>query len=307
MHFPQKATIVEVGPRDGIQNINKFIKTEDKINLINNLSETGLKRIEVTSFVHPKAIPQMKDAVEVYQQIKKKKDVRYCVLVPNETGARLALEAGVRELTFVLSASESHNQSNVRKTITESLKEFANIKKLCLEYDAWLRGSIATAFGCPFEGVVKLQQVKDIAKELVDSGAREINLCDTTGMGNPVLVTRVLEGVSEVIGDLNLAVHFHNTRGAGIANILTALAHGVSTIETSIGGLGGCPFAPGATGNVATEDLVNLLTDMGIETGINLDSLINCANDFQSCTDVKLGEHVLFAGPTFSSNDCKCN
>lgn len=307
MQFPEEVTIVEVGPRDGIQNIKKFIETKYKIGLINDLSETGLKRIEVTSFVHPKAIPQMKDAVEVLNGIQKRKEIRYCVLVPNKTGAKLALEAGAEELTFVVSASESHNKSNVRRTIEESLEEFAEINKLCVEHDAWLRGSIATAFGCPFEGRVEPQKVRDLAEKLIEKGAKEINLCDTTGMGNPILVRQVLTEIQKVSNDINLAVHFHNTRGVGIANILTALSEGVSTVETSIGGLGGCPFAPGATGNVATEDLVNLLDDMGIKTGINLDKLIDCAKRFQPFVDTKLGEHVLYAGPTYSPYSTECS
>ncbi|MDO8686221.1 MAG: hydroxymethylglutaryl-CoA lyase, partial [Clostridiales bacterium] len=218
--LPVEVNIIEVGPRDGLQNISEFIDTERKVELINSLSETGLRRIEVTSFVHPKAMPQMRDAAAVISSIKKYQGVRYSVLVPNAVGAGLALDAGALELNAVISASESHNWSNTKRTIAQSLNEFEEINKLCMvQGKIWLRAIIATAFGCPFEGRINIYRVKEIALKLIQSGAREIVLADTTGMGNPVLVQKVIEELICVIGVTELTVHFHNNRGNGIVNI----------------------------------------------------------------------------------------
>ncbi|MDO8685682.1 MAG: hydroxymethylglutaryl-CoA lyase [Clostridiales bacterium] len=306
--LPVQVNIIEVGPRDGLQNISEFIDTEQKVELINALCETGLRRIEVTSFVHPKAIPQMRDAAAVLSHIRKYQGVRYCVLVPNAVGAGLALNAGASELNAVISASESHNWLNTKRTIAQSLNEFEKVNKLCMEHgNVWLRATIATAFGCPFEGRIDTSGVKEIALKLIQSGAREIVLADTTGMGNPVLVQQVIGELICVAGDVELAVHFHNNRGNGIVNTFSALLTGITNVETSIGGMGGCPFAPGAAGNVATEDLVNLLDDMEIKTGVNLEALIDCAKMAQQLVKTDPDGYVLKAGPTFALHSLGCN
>lgn len=278
MKLPKKVTIVEVGPRDGFQAKAEFIPTAKKIALVDALSDTGLKKIEVTSFVHPKAVPQLADALKVMQGIQRKAGVKYRVLVPNLVGAQRAVESGVDEIDFVLSVSESHNRNNVRRTIEESLKEFELVVAYCKKNRiSVISVSIATAFGCPFEGKIDEESVAVLAEQLRELGATEIILADTTGMANPVGVMKLLEVLNKEMSVHKLAVHFHNTRGAGLANVLSALQCGVTIIEGSIGGLGGCPFAPGATGNIATEDLVNVLEEMGINTGINLIKLIACA------------------------------
>ncbi|MDO8686162.1 MAG: hydroxymethylglutaryl-CoA lyase [Clostridiales bacterium] len=301
MFLPEEVNVIEVGPRDGLQNIPEIIDTEDKIELVNSLSKTGLRRIEVTSFVHPKAVPQMKDAAVVLSRICKRREVRYCVLVPNETGAGLALDAGASELNAVISASESHNMLNIKRTIAQSLEEFKKISSLCKEHGIiWLKATIATAFGCPFEGKMDSSKIIEIASRLIQSGAMEIILADTAGMGNPVQVQMLIDDLRKVLGDTDLTVHFHNTRGNGMVNIFSALLAGVSNIETSIGGLGGCPFVPGAAGNVATEDLVNLMDDMGIKTGVHLKALIDCAKIVKRIVKTDTYGYVLKVGPTFT-------
>lgn len=297
MNLPKSVNIIEVGPRDGFQNIKNFIETNIKIQIINKLIEAGISRMEVTSFVNPKAIPQMSDATEVLKSVGNK--VRNCVLVPNKKGAELAINAGAKELTMVISASESHNKSNTRRTIEESLSELQEIKNMYGE-NAHLRVDIATAFGCPFEGEVKIEAVNKIVRDINEIGIKEIVLCDTTGMANPLLVEATIEKVCNTYRDIEFGVHFHNTRGIGIANILTAIENGIKNIETSIGGLGGCPFAPGASGNVATEDVVNMLDDMGIKTGINLGKLVECGKYVRETLGERLSSQVLIAGSTYS-------
>lgn len=297
MNLPKSVNIIEVGPRDGFQNIKNYIETNVKTHIINKLIEAGISRMEVTSFVNPKAIPQMSDASAILKNVGNK--VRHCVLVPNKKGAELAMKAGAKELTVVLSASESHNQSNTRRTIEESLSELQEIKNLYGK-DAHLRVDIATAFGCPFEGEVKIEAINKIVSDVNEMGIKEIVLCDTTGMANPLLVETTIKRICNTYRDIEFGVHFHNTRGVGVANILTAIENGIKNIETSIGGLGGCPFAPGASGNVATEDVVNMLADMGIKTGINLEKLIECGKYVREALDESLSSQVLIAGSTYS-------
>lgn len=295
--MPKKVTIVEVGPRDGFQAKAEFIPTVKKIALVDALSDTGLKRIEVTSFVSPKAVPQLADALEVMQGIQRKAGVRYRVLVPNLVGAQRAVESGADGIDFVLSASESHNRNNVRRTVEESLKEFELVVDYCKKSRvSVISVSIATAFGCPFEGKIDEERVAVLAERLRELGATEIILADTTGMANPVGVMKLLDILNKKISIHEIAAHFHNTRGAGLANVLTALECGVTMIESSIGGLGGCPFAPGATGNIATEDLVNMLEEMGIKTGINLIKLIACAKLAEEIVGERLPGQVMKAG-----------
>ena len=299
MQLPKKVTIVEVCPRDGFQAEAEFIPTASKIALIDALSLTGLRRIEVTSFVHTKAVPQLSDAAEVVCGIKHRKDVRFRVLVPNLIGAQKAIDNGVEEIVFVLSASEAHNQNNVRRTIKESIKEFQSIIKYVQKNKSCtIDATIATAFGCPFAGKTTKEKSIELAKELMDMGAGEIILADTTGMANPVDVMELVEFLRKDIPVSKLAVHFHNTRGIGLANVLSALQCGISTIESSVGGMGGCPFAPGATGNIATEDLVNMLEEMGISTDVDLLNLINCAKMVEQAVRKTLPGQVMKAGRT---------
>ncbi|MDN5347689.1 MAG: hydroxymethylglutaryl-CoA lyase [Clostridia bacterium] len=295
--FPREITVVEVGPRDGFQNVKEFIPTDKKIGLINALARTGIARIEATSFVHPKAVPQMADAGEVFRQIEKVGGVRYSALVPNLRGAEKALEAGVRELVFVVSASETHNRKNVNRSIEESLDEFEAIAGAASRVPGCLlRLDISTAFGCPFEGKVPVEAVARIAARARDLGTAEVNLCDTTGMANPRQVYEEFTSLKEMVPDVNWAAHFHNTRGAGLANVLAALQAGITVFDASIGGLGGCPFAPGATGNIATEDLVHMLEEMGLSTGIDLPALINCARLAEEYLGFTLPGQVMKAG-----------
>jgi len=296
MNLPNSVTIVEVGPRDGLQNEANFVPTEHKIELIHRLSETGLKRIEITSFVHPKAIPQLQDSEEIVKKIERKAGIIYSTLVPNEKGLERALAAGVEEIALFVSASETHNQKNVKMSISDSLKGFRNIAEKALTHGIRMRGYVVTAFGCPYEGRINPESVESIVDEYRSLGVHEIALGDTTGMANPVQVSRMVSRILRRLEKTSLALHFHDTRGVALANILSALQEGVVIFDGSIGGLGGCPYTPGACGNVATEDLVNMLEQMGIETGINLNRLIGCAKYARTIIQKDLPSHLLSAG-----------
>jgi len=296
MDLPKSVTIVEVGPRDGLQNETYFVPTEKKIELIERLSETGLKRIEITSFVHPKAIPQLQDSEEVVKRVQRKPGILYSTLVPNEKGLERALASGVEEIAFFVSASETHNQKNVKMSIGESLRGFRNIAEKALSNGMRMRGYVVTAFGCPYEGRVKPEKVEFIVDEYKALCVLEIALGDTTGMANPVQVGRMVDRIKPQLGEMSLALHFHDTRGAALANVLAALQEGVTVFDGSIGGLGGCPYAPGASGNVATEDLVNMLEEMGIKTGIDLQKLIDCAKYAGEIIKKDLPSHLIRSG-----------
>jgi hydroxymethylglutaryl-CoA lyase len=296
MNLPKSVTIVEVGPRDGLQNEADFVPTEQKIELINRLSEAGLRRIEITSFVHPKAVPQLRDSEEIVKRIERKSNIIYSTLIPNEKGLERALAAGVKEIALFVSASETHNQKNVKMPISESLGGFRNIAKEAIAHGIRMRGYIVTAFGCPYEGRIPEEKVESIVEEYKNLGVHEIALGDTTGMANPVQVSRMLEWIRPQLGEMSLALHFHDTRGVALANILAALQEGVTIFDGSIGGLGGCPYAPGASGNVATEDLVNMMEEMGIETGIELERLIDCAKYAGRIIQKDLPGHLMRAG-----------
>jgi hydroxymethylglutaryl-CoA lyase len=296
MKLPKSVTIVEVGPRDGLQNEGRFVPTDQKIELIERLSETGLRRIEITSFVHPKAIPQLQDSEEIVKRIEQKSGIIYSTLIPNEKGLERALAAGVEEIALFVSASETHNQKNVKMSISESLRGFRNIAEKALANGIRMRGYVVTAFGCPYEGRIPLEKVEFIVKEYQTLGVHEIALGDTTGMANPVQVSRMVERIKPQLGEMGLAFHFHDTRGAALANVLAALQEGVNIFDSSIGGLGGCPYAPGASGNVATEDLVNMLEEMGVETGIDLQKLIDCAKYAREIIKKDLPGHLIRAG-----------
>jgi hydroxymethylglutaryl-CoA lyase len=295
--LPSAVEMVEVGPRDGLQIIQEFVPTEKKIRLIDALFASGLRRMEVTSFVHPKFVPQLKDASEVLAGIAR--EGRVCMaMVPNLKGAERAVEAKVDMLDVIVSASESHNMSNVRRSIEESLDGFVPIFDLASRAGISARASLATSFGCPFEGHVPVSQVIKVSRRLRDLGVMEIALCDTTGMANPVQVREVVRSCLDEIPELQWAAHFHNTRGAGSANLLAALMEGVTIFDASIAGLGGCPFAPGATGNVPTEDMVHMLHEMGIETGIDLPALISAARLAEEIIGETLPGQVMKAGRT---------
>jgi hydroxymethylglutaryl-CoA lyase len=297
--FPDRVRIREVGPRDGFQNEPERIPTQDKIRLIDALAQTGLKRIEVASFVRADVIPQLDDAAAVLSGIDVPEDVSLTVLVPNERGLHAALDHPDRfhEVAVFLSASETHNRKNVNRGVEESL---ASLKRLIPAVrDAGRRccAVIATSFGCPYEGPVPLQRVLELAEQLAAAGAEELGFGDTTGMANPRQVDEFFTAAAARLDGLELTAHFHNTRGQGLANCLAALDAGVTSFESSFGELGGCPVPPGSTGNVASEDLVSMFAEMGIDTGIDLKALIAASADVQRVLGRRLTSHVLTAGP----------
>lgn len=275
--LPERVTIYEVGPRDGLQNEARTVPTADKIALIDELSATGLQHIEITSFVSPKWIPQLADASEVARGVAQRKDVRFTALVPNRRGLDTAMAAGMKEIAVFLSASETHNKKNVNKTIGDTLAAFDKTVGPALEAGLRVRAYVSTVFGCPYEGDVPAQATIDLSKRLIDMGVYQLSLGDTIGVANPAQVQRILQTVFEHVDLDKIAVHFHDTQGTALANCLVALTLGVTTIDSSIGGLGGCPYAPGAAGNLASEDVVAMLHGMGIETGIDLDALVACS------------------------------
>ncbi|MFI4993520.1 MAG: hydroxymethylglutaryl-CoA lyase [Solirubrobacterales bacterium] len=301
--LPSAASIREVGPRDGFQNEPETIPTERKVELIDALARTGLRRLEVTSFVRADVIPQLADAAEVLQRIDVPEDVAVSVLVPNERGLDAALEhrEKIDEINVFLSASETHNQKNVNRSIEESLDGLDVVLGRAREAGLRCEGVISTSFGCPYEGRVPPERVLEIAKRLNQAGAQEIGFGDTTGMANPRQVGELFALWKEGLPGVELTAHFHNTRGQGLANVLAALEVGVDSFESSFGELGGCPVPPGATGNIATEDLVSMLEEMGIETGIGLDALLECARRVQEILGRPLGSHTLLAGPVRQS------
>jgi len=294
--LPATISLREVGPRDGLQN-EAPVPTEAKVELIDALSRTGVRRIEAVSFVHPKAIPQMADADEVWKHITRNDDVRYSALVPNLRGAQRALDAGVKEIEVVVSASDTHNRKNVNRTTAESLDDIAALIDLVHEQGRPVQVIVATAWGCPYEGDVPVERVLATADRAVRDGADGISFGDTTGMATPSRVTRLVGGFRSAHPDTALNLHFHNTRGAGLANVLAALELGVSDFDASVGGLGGCPYAPGATGNVASEELVHMVEDMGVATGIDLEALIDAAATAERIVGRTLPSQVLRAGP----------
>jgi len=288
--------IREVGPRDGFQNEPEVIPTDDKVRLIEMLARTGLRRLEVTSFVRADVIPQLADGAEVLQRADIPDEVAVSVLIPNERGLDNALEVRDRfeEVNLFLSASETHNRKNVNRSIEESLTGLERVIARARGEGLRCEGVISVAFGCPYEGDVPRERVLEIARRLVDAGCEEIAFGDTTGMANPAQVGRFFEGLD--LG-AELTAHFHNTRGQGLANVLAALGAGVCSFESSFGELGGCPVPPGATGNIASEDLVSMLHEMGEDTGIDLERLVECAREVQRVLGRPLGSHVLTAGP----------
>ncbi len=267
--------IQEVAPRDGLQIEPQWIETTEKILLIDCLSAIGFRRIEVSSFVSPKAVPTLRDARDVFASIRRRPGTVYTALIPNRKGAELALAARADELNFVMSASETHNRANMNMTHDGSLASLGEIIELAHAADALVNATIATAFGCPFEGAQPSGKVLDIVKRYLDLGADSVTLADTTGMANPNQVSRLVAEALTLLPSDRLTLHFHNTRGLGLVNVLAAHNSGARRFDAALGGLGGCPFAPGATGNVCTEDLVNLCHEIGLRTGLDLDRLID--------------------------------
>jgi hydroxymethylglutaryl-CoA lyase len=292
--------IREVGPRDGFQNEPEVVPTDEKVRLIELLAASGLKRLEVTSFVRPDVIPQLADGAEVLSRIDVPDDVSLSVLIPNERGLENALRQRDRfhEVNVFLSATESHNRANVNRSVAESLAGLERVLARAREEGLRCEGVISVAFGCPYEGHVPAERVIEIAGALRDAGAHEIGFGDTTGMANPAQVREFFPALRSALGDeVELTAHFHNTRGQGLANVLAALDAGVRNFESSFGELGGCPVPRGATGNIATEDLVSMLHEMGVETGVSLEGVLEAARAAQQVLGRPLGSHVLTAGP----------
>jgi hydroxymethylglutaryl-CoA lyase len=297
---PAAVRIREVGPRDGFQNEPEVIATERKVELIDALARTGLERLEVTSFVRADVIPQLADAGEVLERIDVPDGVSVSVLVPNQRGLDAALEhrSKIDEINVFLSASETHNRKNVNRSIDESLEGLERVLGRAREQGLRCEAVISTSFGCPYEGHVPPERVIAIAARLRDAGAEEVGFGDTTGMANPLQVRGFFADAGASLGgDVELTAHFHNTRGQGLANVLAALETGVESFESSFGELGGCPVPAGATGNIATEDLVSMLHEMGVHTGVDLPALLACARRVQEILGRPLGSHTLVAGP----------
>ena len=294
--LPARISLREVGPRDGLQNEDP-VPTDGKVALIDALSRTGLTRIETVAFVHPRAIPQMADVDEVWTRIRRNPAVRYSALVPNLRGAQRALDAGFREIEVVISASDTHNRRNINRSTDESLVELPALVDLVHARGGTIQVIVATSWGCPYEGDVPVSRVLDVLARAVAAGVDSAAFGDTTGMATPTRVTRLVGETRSAHPDLALGLHFHNTRGTGLANVLAALQLGADDFDASVGGLGGCPYAPGASGNIATEELVHMLEDMGVATGVDLEALIDVAAQAEQLVGHELPSQVLRAGP----------
>ena len=297
--YPESVRIREVGPRDGFQNEPETIPTDEKVRLIDLLSASGVKRMEVTSFVRPDVIPQLSDAAEVLMAAQRRPGVAFSVLIPNLRGLERALQMRDRfdEVSVFLSASETHNRRNVNRSVEESLAGLGETLARAGKEGLRREGVIATSFGCPYEGEVPPERVFAIAERLAAEGCEEIGFGDTTGMANPRQVGEFFAAARERLTGVELTAHFHNTRGQGLANVLAALQQGIDSFESSFGELGGCPVPPGSTGNVSTEDVVSMLHEMGVETGIDLTKLLAASRAAQEVLGRSLGAHLLTAGP----------
>lgn len=299
--FPATVRITEVGPRDGLQAIAQWVPTEAKIAMVNSLIDAGLRSFEVTSFVAPRAVPQMRDAAEVVAGVRRVPGLELTALVPNAKGAARAAAAGIDAMVVFLSASESHNQANVNQTRDSSLAGFAEVAGIAGAAGIEVKGAIATAFGCPFEGEVPVDEVVRLARAYAGLGIRRLSLGDTTGMATPPLVRDRVRAIRAALPEMELTLHFHNTRGVGLACVYAGLLEGISSYESSVGGLGGCPFAPGATGNVCTEDLVYLLSECGVETGVDAEAVAEVARRIEAVLGYPLPGQVMRAGPRLRS------
>lgn len=292
LRLPEYAEIIEVGPRDGFQNIKTPIATDTKIEIIGRLAACGFKRIEAASFVHPRAVPQMADAAAVLKAVRERHaDVRFVALAPNLFGAERAIENGADEITFVVSASERHNLENTRQLVDHSLAVLAQV--CAIKGGRTVRLGVATAFDCPFAGPVAPERVLRVIDAALEAGVDEVVLADTIGTATPLQVERLLDGVTARYPAIPLGLHIHDTQGMGLANVVTAMAYGVSRYEAAICGLGGCPFAPGAAGNIATEDLANMLRKMGIKTGVDFAKVLEAARFTEEALGVPAAGHIM--------------
>ena len=282
---PARVTVVEVGPRDGLQNESAQVATPDKIAFVDALSAAGLPVVEVSAFVSPRWVPQMADAADVFAGITRRAGTRYPALVPNLAGLERAHAAGVSEVAIFAASSESFSRKNINQSIDESLETYRAVCARAGELGLKVRGYLSTAFGCPFEGAVDPRQVARVAAALIEMGAFEVAVSDTIGIAHPGQVPRVVGAVAEQVPLERIALHFHDTRGTALANVLAALDLGIATFDASAGGLGGCPYAPGATGNLASEDLIYMLDGLGIETGVALDALIDASRAIEARLD----------------------
>ncbi len=292
----QRLYIQEVVTRDGFQAESNFIPTEDKVQLLNRLSRAGYAKIEVTSFTSPKAIPMLADAEEVMSKIERVPGVEYTVLIPNLKGAERALRVGVDEFNLVMSVSETHNQSNLRMTRADSATALGDVIRLAHDAKVAVNVSLSTSFGCPMSGMTPLSELMHWIDHFANEGVRGISICDTTGMANPQHVKEVCEQAQSKYPAMEWTLHFHNTRGMGLANALAAVEAGINRFDSSLGGLGGCPYAPGATGNVCTEELVHMFDLMGYNTNINLDLLLECSAQLRDLVGRALPSQLLLAG-----------
>lgn len=292
MMFPKYVHITEVGPRDGLQNEPTFVSTEKKIDFINQLSITGLHAIEVSSFVSPKSIPQLVDSHDVYQKINKNTSVTYSALVPNELGMQHALEVGVKKIAVFTAASETFTQKNIHCSIEESLERFQDVLTLAKRDNIRVRGYVSCAFGCPYEGATQPEVVAHLAEQLMHLGCDEIGIGDTIGIGTPERTKHLIHVLTKKVPLEKISMHFHDTYGQAIANIYASLQVGISSFDSSVSGLGGCPYAKGATGNVATEDVLYLLQELNIETGIDLSKVLAAGHFISSALNRKNGSKV---------------
>ncbi|CAM4249030.1 hydroxymethylglutaryl-CoA lyase [Bacillus manliponensis] len=292
MKLPSFAFIKEVGPRDGLQNEKKIVGTKDKVKWIELLTEAGLSYIEVSSFVHPKWVPALADAKDVFTMLERNPHITYAALVPNQQGLERALLHNVDEVNVFLSASETHNKKNINKSMQEALAVIEDVAKQAQFAGKKVRGYVSTVFGCPYEGEVDIDVIDELCNQLFSYGIYEVSLGDTIGVGNPAQVERVLEHLLAKYDSTKFAMHFHNTYGMALANVVKSLECGITVFDSSCGGLGGCPYAPGASGNIATNDLVHMLHKMGVQTNVNEEKLLQASKFIQNKLDMPLPSNV---------------
>ncbi len=297
IRWPERIILCEVGPRDGLQNEPTMLSADQKVALIEGVVDAGVRIVEIGSFVHPKAVPQMANTDEVAKKFRRVQGVEYRALVANLKGAERALTSGITKIKLTVSASESHAMANLKRTPQELIEGFKECVGFARSNGAEVSGAISTAFGCPFEGKVAVSQVADIASRMRDLGLTELSLSDTTGMANPRQVFDVATHMHETFPDVRWFLHFHNTRGMALANMIAGMQAGIIRYDASLAGLGGCPFAPGASGNVSTEDVLHMLHEMGIETGIDLGKILALAERLQEWIGHPTDSAVLRAGP----------
>lgn len=295
MQWPKQVTIIEVGPRDGLQNEKAIVPTERKLELLNLLARAGVRRIQVTSFVHPRVVPQLADAEELMRRLERIPGVQYSALIPNEKGYERALAAGVREVDFVIGVSETFNRRNVNMSTEESLERCLRLVERARRDGVHMRVGLATSFGCPYEGRVPPERVLRLARRVYEAGANEIGISDTNGVAHPRQVFELFSMLVEIVPAGMLVAHFHDTWGRGLANVVASLQAGITQFDASIAGLGGCPFCPGASGNIATEDLVDMLHSCGVATGIDLQLFLQAADMAAGLSSRPVSSHVLVA------------